>query len=97
MKVLIDWDVWLRLARRAPGYEFTPDFRETVLNNRFQYFLFKSLERPLSPAKGWQALGFLLEVLRYDRGFLKRGKPLGIVILKILVAIVCPRLGDRVR
>jgi hypothetical protein len=88
----------LRIVERelhTPGYIFPPRFWNKVLGNRFQYLLFKCLEYPLSPAKGLQALGFLLQVLHYDPGFVKRGKTFGIVIVKILVAIVCPRLGDR--
>jgi hypothetical protein len=81
----------------APDYVFPPGFRKKVLGNCFQYFLFKSLERPLYSAKGWQALGFLLGVLRYDLGFMKRGKIFTIVILKILKAIIWPRLDDRGR
>ena len=70
-------------------------FRNKVLGNRYQYLMFKSIERPLNRPKGWMCLGFLLQVLRYDRRFLKRRKTLAIIVAKILVALVWPPLGDR--
>ncbi|WP_353260056.1 glycosyltransferase family 2 protein [Prochlorothrix hollandica] len=75
----------------SPGDRLPSDFGNQVLASRYQYLLFKTIERPLTRAKGWMGLGFLLQLLRYDRRFLRRGKTLAIVLAKLLLALVWPQ------
>lgn len=81
----------IRRELQTQGSRLPPHYEAQVLGSRYQYFLFKTIERPLTRAKGWMGLGFLLQLLRYDRRFLRRGKTLAIVLAKLLLALVWPQ------
>lgn len=81
--------------------QLCPDRFSTKIRNRaffhiYEYLIFKAIERPLTRSKGKTALGLLLKLLRYNPNFLnKRRKTLVIIIAKIIIALIWPRLGDR--
>jgi glycosyltransferase involved in cell wall biosynthesis len=88
----------LRIIERECGvrsHRLPPGFRNKVFASRYEYLMFTCLKRPLSRTKAWDGLGFLLQMLRYDRTFLLRGKILAVTLVKIGLGIVCPGILAR--
>jgi glycosyltransferase involved in cell wall biosynthesis len=79
----------------AQAHRLPAGFRSKVFASRYEYLMFKCLERPLSRVKARNSLGFFLRMLRYDWAFLLRGKMLAVTLSKITLGLLCPAVLAR--
>jgi glycosyltransferase involved in cell wall biosynthesis len=64
--------------------------RRLILANRYKYLLFKALDAPPTPRRGWTALRFLGIILWGDRGLLRQGHHVLILLLRIALTALLP-------
>jgi len=68
----------------------TPHLKRKILANRYQYLTLKALEGKLERRKGFVAIRFFGQAIIHDLTWLRRGKLMGIILLKIGLATLLP-------
>ncbi|MEQ9355665.1 glycosyltransferase [Coleofasciculus chthonoplastes] len=69
----------------------TPNLKRKILANRYQYLTLKALDGQLERCKGFVAIRFFGQAIIHDLTWLRRGKLMGIILLKIGLATLLPR------
>lgn len=64
--------------------------RRLIMANRYKYLLFKALDAPPTPHRGWTALRFLGIILWGDRGLLRQGHRVLTLVLRIALTALLP-------
>lgn len=75
---------------REPGRDRLRPHRRLIFANRYKYLLFKALDAPPTPRRGWTALRFLGIILWGDRGLLRQGHNVLILLLRIALTALLP-------
>ncbi len=74
----------------AQAPESLQHLKREILGSRYKYLMFKAIEGNLERKKGFAAVRFLWQAIRYDSSMLRRVKIMTIVLVKIAAAIVLP-------